>query len=157
MEKRVEELAKQIINNEEHFIVEIKVSSVSNSSKVTLIVDGDNGFNIDDCGHLSRQLGDLLESEEVFENSYTLEITSPGVGEPLKLVRQYTNNIGRSVRVLLKDQSEHKGELKKVEDSLIMVEVEKKVKEGKKKRTIRTMEKFSFDDIHKTNVLVSFK
>jgi ribosome maturation factor RimP len=82
-----------------------------------------------------------------------LEVTTPGVDQPLKLHRQYKKNIGREVKVQLKDKKIERGKLVEVTEESIYLEQE--VKEGKKKELKKIP--FQFLDIERTLVEVSFK
>jgi ribosome maturation factor RimP len=138
--------------SEGQYIVDINVSARKGPKKVLVLVDGDQGINIDDCAEISRHLSGELDERGLIPDSYLLEVSTPGVDFPLKLKRQYQKNIGRSLKVKTKDTLVQ-GKLTSVDEERITLEEE--VGSGKKKET-RT-HSVLFPDIEKATVLVSFK
>jgi ribosome maturation factor RimP len=134
------------------FLVDVIVSSKKGPGKVLLLVDADQGMTIDDCAEISRQLSKALDESPLLTDAYMLEVSTPGVDQPLKLKRQYVKNIGRKLRVKLADTI-REGRLTEVNDERIVLAEE--TGEGKKKETINI--EVSFAAIEKAFVLVSFK
>ena len=75
------------------FLVDL---TITEAFKVMVTLDGDNGVNLQDCIDISRAIDNNLDREE---QDYSLEVASAGVSTPLKLVRQYRKNIGRTLKV----------------------------------------------------------
>ena len=152
VEKRVTALVEEKISDRpELFLVEVRMLP---NNKLIIHVDGDEGISIQDCAAISRHVGFHLEEENTIEKAYNLEVSSPGVGEPLKLKRQYQKNIGRDLSVKLSDGQLKEGKLLSVDAESITIE--EKVKEkGKKAQLVETS--LNFDHILETKVLISFK
>jgi ribosome maturation factor RimP len=151
-EKRVIELVEEKISDRpELFLVEVKMLP---NNKLIIHVDGDEGISIQDCAAISRHVGFHLEEENAIEKAYNLEVSSPGVGEPLKLKRQYQKNIGRELSVKLNGGELKEGELLSVDDKTITIAAKVKEK-GKKAQLVETI--LDFDNIIETKVLISFK
>lgn len=152
VENRVTELVKEkIADRPELFLVDVKFLP---NKRLIIQVDGDQGISIQDCVAISRHVGFHLEEENVIESAYHLEVTSPGLGEPLLLNRQYVKNIGRDISIKSKDGSTHEGKLLAVNEADITVE--EKIKEkGKKVQLVENT--FELDQIIETKVLISFK
>ena len=70
--------------------------TITDSFKIIIGIDGDNGVVLQDCIDVSRAIEHNLDREEV---DFSLEVASGGVSAPLKLVRQYKKNIGRTLQV----------------------------------------------------------
>lgn len=152
VEKRVAALVEEkIADRPELFLVEVKMLP---NNKLIINVDGDEGISIQDCVAISRHVGFHLEEENAIEQAYNLEVSSPGVGEPLKLIRQYNKNIGRTVSIKLKEGLKKEGKLLAVIENNLQIEESVKEK-GKKAVAIQT--DVPFNDIIETTVLVSFK
>ncbi|WP_293305004.1 ribosome assembly cofactor RimP [Pedobacter sp. UBA5917] len=152
VEKRVAALVEEkIADRPELFLVEVKMLP---NNKLIIHVDGDEGISIQDCVAISRHVGFHLEEENAIEQAYNLEVSSPGVGEPLKLVRQYQKNIGRTVSIKLKEGLKKEGKLLEVTENNLLIEESVKEK-GKKAVAIETA--VPFNDILETSVLISFK
>ncbi|WP_316826681.1 ribosome assembly cofactor RimP [Pedobacter miscanthi] len=152
VEKRVAALVEEkIADRPELFLVEVKMLP---NNKLIIHVDGDEGISIQDCVAISRHVGFHLEEENTIEQAYNLEVSSPGVGEPLKLTRQYQKNIGRTVSIKLKEGLKKEGKLLSVTENSLLIEESVKEK-GKKAVAIETA--VPFNDILETSVLISFK
>jgi ribosome maturation factor RimP len=151
-EKHIQDLMESRLEGPEVFIVEIHVGP---GNEVRLLVDSMEGVSIDECVELSRWLSQELEKQD---ENFSLEVSSPGVGSPLKLKQQYVKNIGREVEVVLNEGLKRKGKLIAVEEDEITLEVAEKVKSpGKKgkKRIVMTLVELKFSDIKSTKVIVS--
>ena len=152
VENRVKALVEEkIADRPELFLVAIKMLP---NNKLIIHVDGDEGISIQDCAAISRHVGFHLEEENTIEKAYNLEVSSPGVGEPLLLTRQYEKNIGRELSIKLGEGLVKEGQLLSVSDNGITIE--EKVKEkGKKVQLVETQ--IEFNKIVETKVLISFK
>lgn len=152
IEKRVIELVEEkIADRPELFLVDVKLLP---NQRLIIQVDGDEGINIQDCAAISRHVGFHLEEENVMEKAYNLEVSSPGVGEPLKLIRQYVKNIGREVGIKLQNSEKTEGKLLAVNEDSVVVEAKVKEK-GKKVQQVETS--IAFNQIVEIKVLISFK
>ncbi|WP_256010807.1 ribosome assembly cofactor RimP [Desertivirga xinjiangensis] len=151
IEQKVRELVEQkIADRPDLFLVDVKMHP---NGKLIILMDGDQGIGIGDCAAISRHVGFHLEEENVIEQAYNLEVSSPGLDTPLSEKRQYQKNIGRTVSVKQSD-SKHEGKLVMVTDEGITIE--EKIKEkGKKPEVTETL--IPFDKITETKVLISFK
>ncbi|MBM3425401.1 MAG: ribosome maturation factor RimP [Bacteroidetes bacterium] len=147
------DLVEKHLPDAEHFIVEVKVERVADKTKVLVLVDADQGMTIAACAKLSRALSGELETEELMEEAYILEVSSPGLDYPLTEKRQYLKNQGRSLKVYLQSGEEILGKLKEVEELGIKLGVTKKEK-GKK--SVEEERLVSFTEIKKSIVQVSF-
>ncbi|ADQ17291.1 protein of unknown function DUF150 [Leadbetterella byssophila DSM 17132] len=142
-------LVEDLIRDTDYYVVEIAVSDSKIRRKVSIFLDSDAGITIDQCTEVSRKLG--LQLEEVIDEAFTLEVSSPGADSPLKFERQYVKNIGRSLKILKVDGSEIKGKLVSVENGSITIETE-----AKKKVKSETVA-LSLDEIKEAKVIISFK
>jgi ribosome maturation factor RimP len=134
------------------FLVDVIVKGHKSAQKVLVVIDGDQGVTIDDCANLSRELSKVFDDLHLFEESYLLEVSTPGLDHPLKLKRQYFKNIGRKIKVTTLQGTEE-GKLMSADDEKITLE--KELGSGKQKET--KLIDIAFTDIDKTFVLVSFK
>lgn len=137
-------------NSQDVFLVEVKINAGNN---IQVYLDADNGITIDKCVKINRALYKQIEEDALFENgNFSLEVSSPGVDEPLKLNRQYKKNIGRTIEIQFNDDSKTEGKLALVNDDEISIEQ----KEGKGKKAINKNVTISFNQIKHTKVLVTF-
>ncbi len=152
VEKRIRELAEEkLADRPDLFIVDIKVV---NNSKIIVLLDGDKGVGIHDCALVSRHVGYHLEEENLIENAYNLEVSSPGLDTPLLSDRQYQKNLGRNVVIKLADGTKIEGKLVEVKEDGLLISHSVKEK-GKKAQQIESLIKKS--NIAETKVSVSFK
>ena len=150
--EEIKRIAEEKLIGPSQFIVDVVVSSRRVPQKVTIIVDGDSGISIEDCAKISREVSKVLDDSPLLEAHYMLEVSTPGLDQPLKLNRQYKKNIERKLRVKFQDKIVE-GRLLNVTDDSITLEQETGV--GKKK-VISPVE-IQFSEIDKSFVLVSFK
>ena len=153
LEDKLVSLVEKNLEEEGHFLVDVIISAKRGPKKVLVLIDGDNGITIDHCARLSRTLGQILDEGGMIDDNYVLEVSSPGVDHPITMHRQYRKNVGRDIKVSLKDGSEARGKLMEVEESGILLDRE--IKKGKKKDY--EMAKFPFSEINKSIVQISFK
>lgn len=132
------------------FLVSVKIKPTNN---IKIFVDSDEGMSIEKCVKYNRKLYAQIEEKAIFpDGNFSLEISSPGVDEPLKLHRQYVKNKGRNVLVTFKDGSEKEGQLLEVTETDIIIE--QKTGKGKKAETHQHV--IPFDNIKATIVQVKF-
>lgn len=147
VERMVEGL---LADDPQYFSVEVKVRPTNN---VKVFLDGDNGISIEKCINYNRQLYKLIEGSGLFPaDDFSLEVSSPGLDEPLKLLRQYQKNTGRKVEVLLKDGVKTEGVLKQVTETGIIIEETR----GKNKKKEIIEHDFPFNSIKSTKIQIVF-
>jgi ribosome maturation factor RimP len=151
-EEKIKKLAEQKLSDPRHFIVDVIISAMKGPRKILVILDGDDGVNIEDCAAISRALSKELDESPIFDDPYTLDVSSPGLDQPLKLQRQFVKNIGRRLKVKLADKIEE-GKLEAVTGEAITLARETGT--GKKKEL--TSIDINFSQIERAFVLVSFK
>lgn len=139
-----------IAGEPEVFLVEIRIKPTNN---VKVFLDSDHGISIDKLIQYNRALYRDLEESNVFPGGdFSLEVSSPGLDEPLKLHRQYLKNTGRFIEVLQQDGVKIEGKLISTTETDILLEEEKG--KGKKKETIQHTIPFSL--IKTTKVQIKF-
>ena len=132
----------------EYFLVEIKIKPTNN---IKVFVDADNGASIDKLVSLNRQLYPLLEAAGLFPaDDFSLEVSSPGLDEPLKSPRQFQKNIGRKVEVMLLDGTVLEGKLLSFNETELVLEETI----GKKKEIKQTT--INLSEIKHTKVCIVF-
>ncbi|MBE7693813.1 ribosome assembly cofactor RimP, partial [Tenacibaculum finnmarkense] len=122
--------------------------------KIIITLDGDNGVQLQDCINISRSIDNNLDREEV---DFALEVASAGVSLPLKLVRQYKKNIGRTLKIKTATQT-IEALLLEVSDQDITVEWSSREpkKIGKGKETVVHNEKIAYAAIQEAIVIIIF-
>ncbi len=147
LEKMINELLE---NNPDYFLVEIGIKPTNN---IKVFLDADNGVSIDKCVTYNRALYKKIEEAGMYpDGNFSLEVSSPGLGEPLMLKRQYIKNTGRNIEVLLKDGIKIEGKLVAVNSADIIVEEMK----GKNKKKEVIQHTILFDNIKTTKIQIQF-
>lgn len=149
--EKILRIVEEHLPDTSYYVVEVKLTGKKGYEKIVVLVDGDQGISIDICAKITRSLSDELDELNMFEGSYTLEVSSPGLDYPLKSERQYLKNLGRSLNIDLMSGDNVKGNLIDTDSSGITVEIDKGKKLNKEKLFIH------FSDIKRGKVLVTFK
>ena len=145
--KVVEEYA----NIHDLFVVEVLVKK---ENRVTVFIDSLNGLQIDDCIKLARHIESKFDRET---EDYSLEVSSPGLDYPLHLPLQFQKNINRELVIFLTKGAPISGVLKSFNEDSLGIEIEKIVKEGKKKHKEMVIENIPLSTIKQAKVKVVFK
>lgn len=148
----IESFISEKFEQDDVFIVELDVRA---GNKIVVVIDSDKGIPISYCIEVSKLIESNLDREvEDFE----LEVSSAGIGQPFKIVRQYHKNIGREVEVLKADGKKECGKLVRVEDDGFSIELEEMVKlEGKKRKELQIREmNYKFSEVKQVKDIISF-
>jgi ribosome maturation factor RimP len=147
LELRVKGLIK---SEPDVFLVEIRIKPTNN---IKVFIDGDQGVGIDKLVQYNRRLYRQLEEENFYPNGdFSLEVSSPGLDEPLKLYRQYLKNIGRFVEITDMEDVKREGKLISATEKEIVFEVTT----GKGKKVETVQHTIPFDNIKTTKVQIKF-
>jgi ribosome maturation factor RimP len=147
--KEVETIVSGLLEGD-IFLVSIRIKPTNNFK---VFLDADSGLGIEKCIKINRALYKIMEERAMYpDGDFSLEVSSPGIDEPLKLLRQYHKNIGRNVEVILNDGSKKEGKLLEVSETAIVLEQ----KEGKGKKAVTINTPLEFAGIKQTTVLISF-
>ncbi len=141
---------EMLAEDPQYFLVEVRIRPTNN---VKVFVDGDKGISIGQCAAYNRELYKKLDAASLFaDGDFSLEFSSPGLDEPLKLFRQYRKNIGRKVEVTLKDGNRVDGLLKDADESGINLEETR----GRNKKKEIIQHRISLEDIKSTKIQIVF-
>lgn len=138
---------------EKMFLVDLQVSA-SNIIKVT--VDSYEGITIDQCVEISRDLEKKLDRER---EDFELQVSSPGLTEPFRVVEQYLKNAGRQIEIFTHNGEHFQGLLKKATPEGITIEtsIQKKMEGFAKKQRVLEEHQLYFGEIKSAKVVVTFK
>ena len=149
----IREIAESHLEGTPGFIVDVHVSE---GNHIKVLLDHDVSTSIEDCMALHRHLESALDRNV---EDFSLDVSSPGLDQPLKMQRQYVKNIGRSVQVKPVEGPKVEGELVRVDDEAITLKIrEKRRIEGRKaKEWVEEEQVWPFNQIASTKVVISFK
>ncbi len=132
------------------FLVDMKVKPTNN---IKIYLDADGGLGIEKCIKINRALYKMMEEAALYpDGDFSLEVSSPGIDEPLKLHRQYLKNKGRNVEVQMQDGTKKEGTMTEVTDEKIVLEYT----EGKGKKAVNHVLDIPYSDIKQTKVQIKF-
>ncbi len=128
--------------------------TITESFKIIVTLDGDNGVALQDCIDISRSIDNNLDREE---HDFSLEVASAGVSSPLKHIRQYKKNVGRILQVET-DNIIIEAKLAEANDDFIVMEWEAREpkKIGKGKETVQKRQEIPYSEIKKAIVIIIF-
>ena len=128
--------------------------TITESFKIIVTLDGDNGVALQDCIDISRYIDSNLDREE---HDFSLEVASAGVSLPLKNIRQYKKNVGRILQVET-DSVNIEAKLVEANDDFIVMEWEAREpkKIGKGKETVQKRQEIPYSEIKKAIVIIIF-
>ena len=130
MKEQIGEWLKPLLEELNLFLVDVRAAG---KIKIEVFVDGDTGITISQCAEISRFLEKHLDGSGLVSDSYTLDVSSPGMDNPLKVPRQYKKRIGRTLAIVKNDGTDIIAELVAADDEKIMLkELAKPVKKKKK-------------------------
>ena len=136
---------------DDYFLIDIKIIN----KKIEIYLDSDDQVTFETCRKISRQLEEVLDEKKWFGESYVLEVSSAGIGKPLKIPRQFKKNVGRNI-VLKIDGEKFSGVLTQADNEGVKIEWEEKVKEGKKNKIISKEKNFQYSEILEAKIKISF-
>ncbi len=147
--EKVQSMLAPLLEGTDIFIVNIKVKPINN---IKVYLDAESGFSIEKCSSVNRRLYAQIEATQMFpDGDFSLEVSSPGVDEPLTQLRQYKKNVGRKVAVTDNEGIEKTGILKEVTDEHITLEI----KPARQKDSL-IITQIPFSNIKKTVVQIIF-
>ena len=156
--KKIQILAEEFLEGTSAFLVDVKVAS---GNVIKIALENDDSTSITDCVELSRHIEGSFDREE---EDFSLDVGSPGLDQPLKVLRQYLKVIGKQIAVNPIEGKKMQGELVSVEEeegelkSLVLKTREKKRIEGRKaKEWVDEEHQFQAGEIEWTKVIISFK
>lgn len=156
IEKKIAELLEEKFKEEDFidcFLVETRAGK---NQHIEVFVDSDGELTLAKCQKISRYLESHIDEKGWLGAKYRLEVSSPGIGRPLKFYRQYPKNIGRKVEVTT-EEGVKKGKLVAVTEEQITLEDIVTRKQGKKKIKETVQTEIPFVQIKKTIIKISFK
>lgn len=127
-EQRTEALIMPLIEANHFELVDVEYVKEGGTWYLRAYIDKPGGITVDDCEVVNRALSDLLDQEDFIEESYILEVSSPGLGRPLKKERDFARSLGEEVEIrtyrMVNKQKEFRGILKAYDKDTVTIETE---------------------------------
>ncbi len=153
LKETIYQLVSSYIAGSDYYIVDVNVSS---DNRISVEIDAFEGVSLDYCVELSKHIESQFDREA---EDFELEVSSAGLTEPFKVLKQYEKNIDNEVEVLTKKGIKTSGILSAANDDFFTISIEKKVQpEGaKRKITVNEDISFNYNDIKYTKYIIRFK
>ena len=127
-EQKTEELLLPIIEEYQFELVDVEYVKEGSNWYLRAYIDKPGGITVDDCEAVSRRLSDLLDEHDFIDDAYILEVSSPGLGRPLKKDKDFARSIGEEVEIRtfrpISHEREFTGILKDFDKNRLVVELE---------------------------------
>ena len=127
-ERRVEAYLLPLTEEHNFELVDVEYVKEAGNWYLRAYIDKEGSISVDDCEVISRKLGDWLDKEDFISESYILEVSSPGLGRPLKKEKDFKRSLGEEVDVrtyrMIEKQKEFTGLLKDYDDATVTIEME---------------------------------
>ncbi len=149
--EKIEKIVKDWTEGKDIFFVALSVGSVNT---IKVLLDKPEGITINECALISRMIEDKLNRDE---EDYELQVSSPGLNMPFKVIEQYYKNRGNEIEVITQNGLKNAGILNNVTDKGIELGIKVQVKEGKKKKVIHKNISLDFNQIQSAKTVLAFK
>ena len=127
-EQKTEAILMPIVEEHGFELVDVEYVKEGGTWYLRAYIDKPGGINVDDCEVVSRRLSDILDEKDYIEEAYILEVSSPGLGRPLKKEKDFKRSLGEEVDVrtyrMIEKQKEVTGLLKDYDDATVTIEME---------------------------------
>ena len=130
-EQKTEELVMPIITANHFELVDVEYVKEGGTWYLRAYIDKPGGITVDDCEIVNRALSDLLDEKDFIDESYILEVSSPGLGRPLKKERDFERSLGEEVEIrtyrMIEKQKEFRGILKAYDKDTVTIAAEDEI------------------------------
>ncbi|MBP1677752.1 MAG: hypothetical protein H6Q20_2311 [Bacteroidetes bacterium] len=150
---KVNQIITNYLAETSYYLVDL---NVSNDNHIGIEIDSFDGVSIDFCVELNKHIESQIDRET---EDYELEVSSAGLTEPFKVLKQYEKNLGNEVEVLTKQGKKLSGILQEANEEhfVLMVEKTEKPEGSKRKVTVQENLIFNYSDIKYTKYIIRFK
>ena len=127
-EQKTEEILLPIVEDNGFELVDVEYVKEGSTWYLRAYIDKPGGINIDDCEVVSRRLSDILDEKDYIDDAYILEVSSPGLGRPLKKEKDFKRSLGEEVEIrtyrMIDKQKEFTGILKDYDEKTVTIEMD---------------------------------
>lgn len=127
-EARTEELIQPIVDRMNFELVDVEYVKEGSVWYLRAYIDKEGGITVNDCEAVAREMNEILDREDYVEGSYTFEVSSPGLGRPLKKEKDYKRSMGKEIEIrtyrAINREKEFRGILKAYDDATVTIEME---------------------------------
>ncbi len=153
LKETINQIVENFLAETDYYLVDIKTTP---DNRISIEIDSFEGVSIDFCADLNKHIESQLDRES---EDFELEVSSAGLTEPFKVLKQYEKNLGNEVEVLTKTGKKIIGIMAEVHENGFVIETEKTEKPEGSKRKVKTIESlaFGYEEIKTTKYIIRFK
>ena len=126
-EQKTEEILLPIVAEYNFELVDVEYVKEGGTWYLRAYIDKPGGITVNDCETVSRRLSDILDEKDYIDDSYVMEISSPGLGRPLKKEKDFKRSLGEEVEIrtyrMIDKSKEFTGILRAYDESTVTVEL----------------------------------
>lgn len=130
VKQATEELMMPILQDRNLELVDIEYVKEGADWFLRIFIDKEGGISIDECGHVSGEIGEKLDEKDLIQGAYFLEVSSPGVERPLKTKADLSGSVNKNIFITLyvhiNGEKEYEGILKEFKDDIVTIEYKDK-------------------------------
>ena len=127
-EARTEELITPILERMNFELVDVEYVKEGGTWYLRAYIDKEGGITVNDCEAVAREMNEILDREDYIEDSYVFEVSSPGLGRPLKKEKDYVRSMGKEVEIrtyrAIDREKEFYGVLSAYDETTVTIELE---------------------------------
>lgn len=127
-EEKTQNLILPILNRMAFELVDVEYVKEGSTWYLRAYIDKEGGITVNDCEAVAREMNDILDREDFVEGSYVFEVSSPGLGRPLRKEKDFIRNLGKDVEIhtyrAMNHEKEFFGSLKSYDDKSVTIENE---------------------------------
>lgn len=127
-EEKTEQLLLPILEQYRFELIDVEYVKEGSSWYLRAYIDKEGGITINDCEAVARQMNPILDELDYIDGAYTFEVSSPGLGRPLKKEKDYVRNLGKDIEIRTYRPIEHKkefcGKLKAYTEQTVTIQTE---------------------------------
>lgn len=127
-ETRTEELITPILERMQFELVDVEYVKEGGTWYLRAYIDKEGGITVNDCEAVAREMNEILDREDFVEDSYVFEVSSPGLGRPLKKEKDYIRSMGKEVEIrtyrAINREKEFYGILSAYDESTVTIEAD---------------------------------
>ena len=98
-EEKTEKFILPILEKNRFELVDVEYVKEGSTWYLRAYIDKEGGITVDDCESVAREMNEILDREDYVEDSYVFEVSSPGLGRPLKKEKDYIRNMGKEIEI----------------------------------------------------------
>ena len=127
-EQKTEEILLPIVEEYGFELVDVEYVKEGGTWYLRTYIDKEGGISIDDCEKVSRRLSDILDEKDYIDDTYIMEVSSPGLGRPLKKEKDFKRSLGKEVDIrtyrMIDKQKEFTGILKDYDKDTVTIDLD---------------------------------